>query len=358
MSEKLRIAHYGCGRMSAYIMRYVFEKGAEVVAAFDMNPNVVGKDIGDIIGCEKKGVIIQHANEADRVLGEIKPDACVVTTRSLIRDLHGIFMICAKHGINTVSTCEEALYPWNSSPKITKEIDELAKKTGCTICGSGYQDMCYGNIVTVTSGSSHKITKIKGISTYNVEDYGIALAQVHGAGLTVEEFQKEIAAADNISEAERQALIEKGEFLPAFMWNANGWLCSQLGLTITKQTQKCVPTFYDGDLASKTLGTTIPKGNATGMSAVVTTETAEGITIESECVGKVYGPGEADVNEWTLYGEPLNIVSNVNPQNVPMTCALIVNRIPDVINAPAGFVTTEKMPPVKYRAKALHEYCK
>ena len=62
------------------------------------------------------------------------------------------------------------------------------------------------------------------------------------------------------------------------MWNQNGWLCSQLGLHITSQTQKCVPITHDGDLYSSTLNMTVKAGDATGMSAIVTTETEEGIT--------------------------------------------------------------------------------
>ena len=38
MKRKVKIAQYGCGKMSKYLMRYVLEKGGELVAAFDMNP--------------------------------------------------------------------------------------------------------------------------------------------------------------------------------------------------------------------------------------------------------------------------------------------------------------------------------
>lgn len=358
MSGKLRVAQYGCGKMSVYTMRYVYEKGAEIVAAFDVNPKVIGKDIGEILGCEAKGVIVQSVNSFDEVVKEAKPDACIITTMSLMSDLKEPMLACARNGINAISTCEEAFYPWNSSYEITKEIDELAKKNNCTICGAGYQDVFWGNLITTLAGATHNIKRIVGKSSYNVEDYGIALAQVHGAGLSLEDFEKEIASADNISDEERQILIDKGEFLPSYMWSVNGWLCSQLGLTVKRQTQKCIPHTYEKELYSETLNMTIPAGYATGMSAVVTTETEEGITIESECIGKVYSPEECDRNDWTIYGEPDTQVVITRPSTVELTCATIVNRIPDIINAPAGYVTTEKMPRAMYRVKPLNEYVK
>ncbi len=215
--QKIRIAQYGCGKMSAYIMKYALEKDAEIVAAFDIDSKIIGKDIGEIIKCSNTGIIIQHISEADTVLATLKPDICIITTESLMRDVNDAFTVCANNGINAISTCEEAFFSWNSSPDITKKIDELAKKTGCTICGSGYQDVFWGNLITVLAGATHKIIKIKGKSSYNVEDYGISLAQAHGAGLDLAIFENEIASADNISEQKRQSLIEKGEFLPSYM---------------------------------------------------------------------------------------------------------------------------------------------
>ena len=46
------------------------------------------------------------------------------------------------------------------------------------------------------------------------------------------------------------------------------------------------------------------------------------------------------------------------PATVELTCAAIVNRIPDLIAAAPGFTTTEKMPTNAFRAKDLSFYVK
>lgn len=339
----LKIVQYGCGKMSVYTMRYVIDNGGEIVGAVDINPNVIGKDIGDIMGTDKKGVVVENVANAEQMLMTLKPDCVIVTTMSLLADVEDALMLCAKCGVNAITTCEEAFYPMNSNPTLTTKIDQLAKENNCTITGSGYQDAFWGNLITTLVGASHNITKIKGSSSYNVEDYGIALAKAHGAGLTKEEFDAQVASADEISDEERQKVIESGAYAPSYMWNVNGWLCDKLGLTVISQRQKCVPQFNDYDIESSTLGMTVKAGMATGMSAVVTTETKEGITLETECIGKVYNKNEFDRNAWTVYGEPDTTLVIEKPDTVRLTCATVVNRIPDVIKAEPGFVPTSRM---------------
>ncbi len=358
MDRKVKVVQYGTGKMSVYTMRYVYEKGGEIVGAVDVNPAVIGKDISSVMGGEPKGVTITGVQGAEEMLKQEKPDIVVVTTMSLIKDVEDALMLCARLGINAITTCEEAFFPANSNPAITQKLDELAKQNGCTVTGSGYQDIYWGELISAIAGSTHKITKIKGSSSYNVEDYGIALANAHGAGLTLEEFDKQVASVDKISDTERQTIIDKGEYLPSYMWNVNGWLCSKLGLTVESQTQKTVPQTYKEDIYSSTLGMTVKAGDATGMSAVVTTKTKEGITIESECIGKVYSKEDYDKNEWTVEGEPNTTIVVARPSTVELTCATIVNRIPDVINGVAGYVSTDKLDELKYRTKPLNEYVK
>lgn len=356
MNKKVRVVQYGTGKMAVYTMRYIYEKGGEVVGAIDMNPEVIGKDIGDIMRVDKKGITVTAVEDAEEMLKQIKPDICVVETRSLFSEVEDALRLCAKLGINAITTCEEAFFPENSNPVATKEIDELARKNNCTITGSGYQDIYWGQLVSSVAGSTQTITKIKGSSSYNVEDYGIALAEAHGAGLTLEEFEKQVAASDNISEEERQKLIQSGEFIPSYMWNVNGWLCEKLGLTVESQTQKCVPQTHTEDIFSSTLNMTIKAGDATGMSAVVTTKTKEGIILETECIGKVYSKDDYDKNVWTVEGEPTTTITVERPQTVELTCASIVNRIPDVINAKPGYLPTEQIGELNFKVKPLNEY--
>ena len=346
----MKVVQYGVGKMAKYTMRYVIEKGWEIVGAFDRNPEKFGKDISCIMETsENYGVSIMSSALFEEFLHENKPDVVIITTMSLFSDIYDSMEICARCGVNAITTCEEAFYPQNSNPTLFNKLDKLAKENGCTLTGSGYQDIFWGNLIASLAGATHNITKIVGKSSYNVEDYGIALARAHGAGLTLSEFDEQVASADRLSDQERQTLINNGEFVPSYMWNVNGWLAAKLGLDVISQRQECIPKIATKDLHSTTLGMDIKKGDATGMSAVVTTTTKQGVIIQSECIGKVYDETEFDSNEWAIHGEPKTPIIVNMPQTVELTCATIVNRLPDVVKARPGYVTTDEMNLPVYR---------
>ncbi|QRN97595.1 dihydrodipicolinate reductase [Archangium violaceum] len=334
MSKRpIRIIQWGCGMMGQILIRTLREKGAELVGAIDHNAARRDRDAGEVAGLGKPlGVRIHPPEQAEAVFREARADVCILCTRSTVSEMADPLRMAARHGVNAITIGEEAFFPWTTSKELTEELDRLAKANGCTITGSGYQDVFWGNLITVLAGSTHRIDRIVGLTQYNVDDYGSAVAQKHGVGLDPDTFATKIGASNT----------------PAYVWNSNEWLCARLGWRVRDMRQQLLPTTHTEALRSTSLGREIPAGHATGMKAVVVTETHEGPVIETHCVGKIYAPGEVDLNEWTLRGEPDTTVTIRQPATPALTCAVVLNRLPQLVSAPAGFITTDRFEPAPY----------
>ena len=56
---KYKVIQVGCGKMSTYTMKYALDKGYEIVGALDISSELIGKDIGNVLGSEDTGVVIE-----------------------------------------------------------------------------------------------------------------------------------------------------------------------------------------------------------------------------------------------------------------------------------------------------------
>lgn len=326
--------------MNSIATRFMLEKGVDIVGALARSPEKVGRDLGEVAGLGfQTGVVVE--DDPDRVLSSRQADIAVIAVASYMSDMYEHLRRCAEHGVNAVTIAEEALYPWSTSPMQAAELDRLARRAGVTITGTGHQDTYWVNLVSLMLATANRVEAVTGRASWNVDDYGPEVAKDQRVDTTVEDFNRWLA------EAERP---------PSFGRNTLGALVEDLGLTAVAVERATRPDVARCPVPARSLGITVEAGRVIGFTDVDTVRTREGITLSFEMTGRLYLEGETDINDWTVTGEPDLRLSNPGVPTQTTTCAQLVNRIPDVINAPPGLITIEKLPRLRYRAHPLGLY--
>ncbi|MUL49387.1 dihydrodipicolinate reductase [Mycobacterium sp. CBMA293] len=338
--RRIKVILYGVGAMNSVAARLMLEKGVDIVGALARSPEKVGRDLGDVAGLGfKTGVLVE--NDADRVFATRQADIAVIATSSGMPETYDHLRRCAENGVNAVTISEEALYAWNSSPAEASELDRLARRNGVTLSGTGHQDVFWFGLVSVLLGSAHRVDTISGLSVVNTDDFGPEIANHQQVNRTVEEFE---------------AWASRPSPGPSFGRTALGILVSHLGLSTLEATTISRPEIAKRPMLSNALGVTVEPGRVIGVTDVDTVRTHQGVTLTFESTGRIYGEGEVDRNEWTITGEPELRLSNPALPSGLTTVAQLVNRIPDVINAPPGYVTIDQLPALRFRTYPLGAY--
>lgn len=334
-----RVLLHGTGAMGSLIAKMLIEREAEIVGA--VGRSTVGKSLGDVSGVSGEAANLTVEGNLEEALTRLQPDLVVMTIASYMEDVKEPVLTCLRHGANVISLAEENLYAWHTSPEESAELDRVAREHGVTYTCSGHQDGYWVQLVTALMGTAHHIDEVRGKASWNVDDFGPELARDQQVGDTAEEFEAWLRTADRP---------------PTFGRNSLHAVAAANGLTVLESSTETTPVFAENEMYCTALQAVVPKGHVIGFTDIDTVVTEEGLRLVFEMTGKVYREGEADSNSWVLTGEPaLDLENQVLPTHLT-TCATLVNRIPQVLNAPPGYVTVAELPPLRYMAGPIAQH--
>lgn len=339
--RNVKIVLYGIGAVGSMIAKFLLNKdGAEIVGAVDIAEEKVGKDLGEILGLEKK-LGIKVTNDADALLSKTNPDIVIHTTSSFLKDTFPQIASIIKHGVNVVSTCEELSYPYVSEPKLANKLDLLAKKYDATVLGTGINPGFLMDALVITlTAPCQKIDKIQATRIMNAGTRRLPFQKKIGAGLTIEELRRKIKTKQITGHAGLEQSI--GMIAAALRWKIDKIVVEAVEPVVAKKIVK-----------SKNI--TVEAGKVAGLR-----QKAKGMMKGKEVIVldfQAYIGAEEEYDAVTIEGIP-TIKQKIQPcvHGDIGTVATVVNAIPRVIKAPAGLQTMKDLPVPSAAIEHLGKY--
>jgi len=329
MRNEIKAVLFGVGPLGAAIAKGMLEKkGMKIVGVVDTAKDLVGKDLGEVLQLGKTlGVTV--TDNAQSLLSKAKPNIAIIATKSSVKGVYPELTMCIKAGVNVVSTCEELSFPHFREPKLSAEIDELAKKHGVAVLGTGINPGYLMDALPITlTGPCLRVDTIKVTRMMDSSKRRIPFQKKIGTGLTPEQFEKNIrekVITGHVGLAESIAMIAA----------ALGWKLD----TITEFPPEPV-------IAKKEVSTpytTVKPGNVAGLKSV-----AHGIKDGKPVVVLEFVANALVQDEYDAIS--IEGVPNVNQKIIGGvhgdigTVAVVLNMIPKVLNAAPGLATMKDLP--------------
>jgi len=192
---KIRVMHVGLGPIGAAVARQLLgRRGFQIVGAVDIDPQKVGRDLGEVLGVERR-LRVKITDSIRAAIRSAKPDVAVLCTSSSLRSVASQFEEVLKHRVPIVTTTEEAAYPARSNRVIAKRIDTAARKARVAVLGTGVNPGFTMDALPIAlSAVCERVDRIEVQRVQDARIRRLPFQQKIGAGLTREEFQARVDA--------------------------------------------------------------------------------------------------------------------------------------------------------------------
>jgi 4-hydroxy-tetrahydrodipicolinate reductase len=330
MSDTLKVIQVGLGPIGKRLVQYLAQRPfVELAGAIDIDPQKTGQDVGLLSGTRELGVAVSAS--ASQVLTREAHIAILATGSSLARILPQI-EACVRAGKSVVSTCEELAYPFADHPELCAQLDELARRHGVAILGTGVNPgFLMDALPLFLSSACQQVSRVEVQRHQDAAIRRLPFQRKIGAGLSPEEFGAQFRAGHirHVGFAQSIRLIA----------HAFGWRLEQVEESVE-------PVIARHATASSFIQ--VAPGRCAGLRQVGRGFAGGEALITLELEAYLGHPAPQD--RVTIHGQP-KICSTVEGgvDGDVATCAMVINALQALRSARPGLRTMAEIPLTHWR---------
>jgi 4-hydroxy-tetrahydrodipicolinate reductase len=323
----IRVVQFGLGPIGQASVKVLLQKpGLELVGGIDVDPQKVGKDIGEVCGLNKSlGMAVRGDGAA--ALADWRPQVVVHTTFSFLDRIEDQLATIIRARAHVVSSSEELFYPFQRNPEFCQRIDTLAKQHGVAVIGTGVNPGFSMDILPLClTGVCTEVNKIIVTRVVDTGQRRLPLQKKTGAGLSRQEFEERLAAG-------RFGHIGLRESALAVM--------DTLGWPVDEIEESIQPVIAETEMTTAFL--TVEPQQVAGLRQImrVKSEGQERLVLDLQISVGAKEPHD----RVEIIGDPpfsMRIEGGIFGRTA--TIAALVNTIPRIITAPPGLRTMMELP--------------
>jgi hypothetical protein len=326
MPDRVRVIQYGLGPIGSAVARHVVERAElELVGGVDIDPNKVGRDMGEVIGLGRPLGLNVVAGLA-QVLAQLEADVVLHTTSSYFDFFKSQIVDILEAGLDIVSTAEELSFPWLAHPAEAAEIDAVAKRVGKTVLGTGVNPgFIMDSLPLHLTAICLQVDRIEVRRVINASLRRGPFQAKIGAGMQVDEFQARMAA---------------GRMGHVGLPESTHMVLDTLGKKLVRYTDSVEPVI--AERALKTDYFEVQPGQVRGLKQVARGYTGEGEFMTLTFIAALEAGDDGDTI--LISGKPDLEVKLKGTNGDIATVAIAVNAVRRVREALPGLVTMRDLP--------------
>jgi 4-hydroxy-tetrahydrodipicolinate reductase len=297
-----------------------------MVGAVDIDPNKVGRDLGEVMETgTPMGITI--TNDINTVLSNQEVDVVFHQTASTMKAVTRQLIELVVLGLNVVSTTEELSYPYIANYDLAKAVDDAAKAYNVSVLGTGINPGFLQDTWPITmTALCENVTYVKSVRVQNASTRRLPFQKKIGAGCTIEQFDElvEDKVLRHVGVTESMHMIAVG-----------------LGWRLSKIDESIKPVIADEATRSRYI--TVEPGQAAGVRQVGLGYIGNSEVIRLEFEASLIVPESYDA-VYISGTPPIETVIKGGIHGDIGTAAMVVNCAHRVVAGTSGLLTMNDLP--------------